>query len=798
MNEMPILPVTDILRPVRLRTDVDLPGVHTLSLVGDNAFRVWQSQAPSTNDAPLLVSGQTATNGIDGVSWNTGSTDHVYIEAVANGTATLMYRYAGAGAAAGIVCRASLKMTAWRFGLAADFDRDGKIDEADQANKAVKGAFRFWINDDRDEGIWGTVAKEDAPENAYDGENSDIDLSGRVRNCEDDAVNGVRDMVDFFPLRVDFPDVPTGGGWSFWLRQEDEAVNFVYAPLMPEAVGDWMTNACASGFGVARDRAAETCSVVRVTASGVEICEAWRQGATSVVVFCEGRYATEAPLVLEARQNGQTVGLTKLPLSLSPVQDMFRYLNVRTNDVYFTDDPDRPATAGLWTTRLDQPPNLPDNHLLTNNAVQKTIVMVHGLDWDEKETPAGHSEIFKRLHQAGSNARYVGVSWASDLARRDLSILGLSISELGPVVYANDVIGAFIAAKLVKDALPESLLGVNATVVAHSLGNVLVSSAIQDQGMSVGNYVMLNPAVPTEAYDGRAPASDVDRRNMMHPEWRGAASDGSQDYIGRVMSAGWSTLFSSSDPRYKITWDNRFGGVVASSNVWQFYSSGEEILRPSESDMPPLFNWPWQPGMSLASGREWVWVYHERTKGVLNSLLATQIPRHRAAGWAFNPYWGSKTPAEAALIAETNLVQNPFFKAFNPDAHATVPSWWNPAAWLYLPDGDIEIYNRLPYPQFSDIGMAKLKNRAKLLAEMIPPLSSPAGGKGLTVLTDPTSNRAYDVNEAPYKNVGLWPETRPQKSIVQQEDKRWLHGDYKDAPFRLTYTLYEKIKEISE
>ena len=41
-------------------------------------------------------------------------------------------------------------------------------------------------------------------------------------------MNGVRDMVDFFPLRVDFPDVPTGGGWSFWLRQEDEAVNFVY------------------------------------------------------------------------------------------------------------------------------------------------------------------------------------------------------------------------------------------------------------------------------------------------------------------------------------------------------------------------------------------------------------------------------------------------------------------------------------------------------------------------------------------------------------------------------------------
>ena len=75
--------------------------------------------------------------------------------------------------------------------------------------------------------------------------------------------------------------------------------------------------------------------------------------------------------------------------------------------------------------------------------------------------------------------------------------------------------------------------------------------------MSVGNYVMLNPAVPTEAYDGRAPASDVDRRNMTHPEWRGAASDGSQDYIERVMSAGWSTLFSSSDTGRRVVGRDR-------------------------------------------------------------------------------------------------------------------------------------------------------------------------------------------------------------------------------------------------
>ena len=93
--------------------------------------------------------------------------------------------------------------------------------------------------------------------------------------------------------------------------------------------------------------------------------------------------------------------------------------------------------------------------------------------------------------------------------------------------------------------------------------------------------------------------------------------------------------------------------------------------------------------------------------------------------------------------------------------------------------------------------MAKLRNHAKLLAEMIPPLSSPAGGMRLKLETLP-NGRAFDMHLFPFKDSTLWPDTRPGKSKDQRERKRWLHGDYKDAPFRLTHTLYEKIKIISE
>jgi hypothetical protein len=101
----------NVFRKVQLRTDVGLEGLHILALKG-SGFRVWRSANPGTNDVPLLVGGQAATNGVGGVSWDASATATVYVEAVTNGTARLTYAFLGVGAAAGVVSRASLKMAA--------------------------------------------------------------------------------------------------------------------------------------------------------------------------------------------------------------------------------------------------------------------------------------------------------------------------------------------------------------------------------------------------------------------------------------------------------------------------------------------------------------------------------------------------------------------------------------------------------------------------------------------------------------------------------------------------------------
>jgi hypothetical protein len=216
---------------------------------------------------------------------------------------------------------------------------------------------------------------------------------------------------------------------------------------------------------------------------------------------------------------------------------------------------------------------------------------------------------------------------------------------------------------------------------------------------------------------------------------------------------------------------------------------------------------------------------HEITKGVLPVVEAAALPRHRNAGWAFanprhryhvwvgedgngDPIWELQraTATNAGDISLEEVIERPLFKRFNPDSHKNIDlwredNWFNPFSpydgWMYLPDNDPEVSNRLPmfHPYIFD-DLEKIKVWAKLMAEMIPPLSSPAGGMRLIKFTETDTHRAQNLMSAKYRNTTLWPATRPKVNELQYS--RWLHSDYKDAPLLLTYPLYVKIKEITQ
>ena len=141
------------------------------------------------------------------------------------------------------------------------------------------------------------------------------------------------------------------------------------------------------------------------------------------------------------------------------------------------------------------------------------MVFLHGFNVDAEKARSWHAEMFKRLWQSGSSTRFHGVTWEGDIG----GINGLH--------YHEDVVSAFETAPHLVD-YANGLSG-QKTVMAHSLGNMVVSSAIADHGMGVDKYFMLNAAIPSEAYDESSWNSDDSGLNpMMHNDWAGYCVQG--------------------------------------------------------------------------------------------------------------------------------------------------------------------------------------------------------------------------------------------------------------------------------
>jgi hypothetical protein len=179
--------------------------------------------------------------------------EHITLEALNNGTpyATPYFDRVG--------------FTVVKLGWTPDFDRDGKIDDADQLRLTAKGGFRFWINDDRDDGFWGIHAQEDSPQGSY----LAIDASSwylpwtwigthvgnRSINCGDAKINGIRDMVDFFPVALDLPTNLFGTAeYKYVLVHGGDAVNFAYTPLTPSTVSEFFQATNQIHYGKGSDK----------------------------------------------------------------------------------------------------------------------------------------------------------------------------------------------------------------------------------------------------------------------------------------------------------------------------------------------------------------------------------------------------------------------------------------------------------------------------------------------------------------------------------------------------------------
>jgi hypothetical protein len=179
-------------------------------------------------------------------------------------------------------------------------------------------------------------------------------------------------------------------------------------------------------------------------------------------------------------------------------------------------------------------------------------------------------------------------------------------------------------------------------MLAHSLGNMLVSEAAKYYMLEYSKYYMFNAAVPMEAYD-----DDADAQEMIEHGWR--------DVDSSKWAAYWyERIPYSGDPRQTLKWRGRFAGIHDAINC---YSPTEDIL-------------------ANATMNRWggLWGAQELFKGTATLHF---IPGNCEGGWGYN---GEHTNLAGLLtdFAKTNeftdaeLIASPIFRKFdNPLFHQT-------------------------------------------------------------------------------------------------------------------------------
>ncbi len=627
------------------------------------------------------------------------------------------------------------KIAVVRARILADLNRDGAIDEADAT---LPGPLRMWVNDDADTG-------------AIASRTSDIPGRGESSwnttqcNYKNGTVNGIGDLEDLFPVWLDI------SGAIQALRRLDPTarvtvcfpdwnapVNMAATTLTTSTAGDHLRDvATAQSLSARRLHRLSSCNRF-LAPQDIAVLEAHPEKG---VFLLEGRESADDSFRVELLLGQQSALTLELPVMISKVEDFYRWINLR----HVTGDDESRETD------ISEPPALPDD-----KTDRKNVVFLHGFNVNESEARGWNAEMFKRLWQSGCNSKYYAVAWCGD------------VGWPNGVHYHEDVEKAFGTAAALATAM-QSLTG-DITVLAHSLGNMVVSSAIQDHGFRPARYFMFNAAVPVEAFDESAWDDTALYNPMVHQEWIGFPS--------RTWAAKWHELFSGGDLRKSLTWKNRFELVPTLAELHNYYSSGDEVLclyaESNNVGAIPL------GAFSGGAARSHSWQKQERFKGRASDFLSG-LGGTSDMGWGFSQMgvWSQGiSPMYNALYVGNQFVMD------HARTNAYSLAQANAASDAQLVSDPVFMHILTLGVPTSTMSQAE---RDVCLARGIPALSGPAGSQSLS---DSPLGNERDLNTiASMANNPFWPRRGEDKW------KGWRHSDIKDVAFPFMSQVFISISK---
>lgn len=620
-----------------------------------------------------------------------------------------------------------LRANAMTLEVLPDYDRNGMIDNEDR-NKATDETPHFmWVNDDGD-----------LLEDPHFG-----DVPDSLADQGDIQVNGRRDLLDFFPIELRIRNLLKlfpAKDYSYKITHPEGAFNYVELPdIQPNShpdtngAGSYLSNPDVGDEAIMKglkstdeDRAVELDDDYLAAI-----------GDGKGVILIESTKETDIEPFITITDRISEKVLVKIPWVLK--------LRSRAVMQYIWQVNIKNAADGK-----EIPPAIPpSNEEFLKSRKDRWFFFCHGYNVDETAARGWHAEMFKRMHHKGSNARFVGVTWEGNRGQLGGS---LTYDKVFTPDYWRNVYNAFSSSHALKTAVHELTKGAKSKTVisGHSMGNMLVSSAICDHGLQAEQYFLLNAAVAREAYN---PSHvEDDRERVANPKWK--------NYPTYLWSTDWYLLFKDNgkkvDGRSKLTWRGRFGDLTSKTKPHNYYSSTEDVLADGQGKDPNV--------VDLVVRGKWAWIKQEMGKGLATKAAVTGIGNGNwtsNGGWDFNKKYKNFDPIKFK-ISSAHLRKEPFFEPFtklrllnggaDPDSRNGVD--------LSGPDGDKHAN--------------EYSIRAWLLSHDIPALSNPTGVKPI----DTWRGSNTDMN-------GLKPEGAGD----------WKHSDIKNSDMHIVEKFFVKIVE---
>lgn len=507
-------------------------------------------------------------------------------------------------------------------------------------------------------------------------------------------------------------------------------MNFTYTDLARDKANDYLERVLDSGFGLDASQAARNATTWQITAEGVELSPEFlkKEGfSAGGVILVECRSATDQPLVLVVEKDGVVVAELSAALKVGAVEEMYRHVDLtgfaKEYDGGSITPPKEPRP-----TNMGEPSGLPDSEMS-----DKYFVFVHGFNIDGQNARGWNAEVFKRLYSLGNRARFVGVTWNGTPP---------SLIQDKYLDYHKAVFQAFQAGDGLAGAL--ELNSSDVTIAAHSLGNMVVSHAIQSGGFQAENYFMINAAVPMEAYvpavsDQKGPGTPYEV--MTEDSWKGKDD--------RLFASNWHRLFDEpNDYRAKLKWKGVFDRVRRDTSVTNFYSPGEDVVENPKSSSSYIV---WDTLWDSSKG---AWGHQEMIKGgaVLGAVPFSRVQ----GGWGFEHYRTTETLIKLYPESAVGMLQEkPIFHPFLEKG-------------LFGANG-------------SKIA-AEPKVRYDILARGIPAMSYAAA-----------ANALRDIKSIDMEMEGRVPGKWPADGHDGLRVNRWIHSDFKNVALPYVQPMYHEM-----